>query len=61
VVLGVVLIMAGAFLAIAPLSAARAANSLRFVPYSSDPRRVRGYRIAGAAMVVAGVILALVR
>jgi len=60
VVIGLVLVLAGLSLAIAPLAAARVANTLRFVPYSKSADAVRYYRASGLAMLILGVIVATV-
>ena len=58
-ILGAAVAVGGLLLALAPLTAARAANTLRFVPYSDDPSRLRAYRIAGAVIAVVGIFLVL--
>ena len=60
-VVGVVLMIAGASLAAAPVAAGRMANALRFVPYSTEPRYVRYYRGAGVLLVAVGLLLAIAR
>ena len=56
VVIALVVAVAGLTLAVAPLTAVRAANTLRFVPYSKSNEAVRFYRASGVAMVVLGLI-----
>ena len=58
-IFGMAIALGGLLLALAPLRAARAANALRFVPYSVDPNRVKGYRVAGWLIVAVGVVAAL--
>ena len=59
-VIGLVLVLAGLSLAIAPLAAARFANTLRFVPYSKSAEATRRYRASGLAMIIVGLIVATV-
>lgn len=56
---GIVLAVLGVLLVWRPITVARAANALRFVPYSTQPVRVRQYRIAGGVIALFGLILAL--
>jgi len=60
VVIGLVLVLAGLSLAIAPLAAARVANALRFVPYSESAEATRYYRASGLAVIIVGLIVATV-
>jgi hypothetical protein len=59
VLLGIVVVVAGVFLAAAPLSAARATARARFAPYSTDDKTVRVYRLAGAAIALLGLAIAV--
>lgn len=58
--LGLVVLIAGLFLAATPLGAARFANRLRMVPYRSDDTTLSSYRRAGFALAIAGLLLAFV-
>jgi hypothetical protein len=57
--IGVLLLLGGGPLAIAPLGAMRAASRLRFTGMPSDPTeaQIRTWRTAGVAMVILGVAL----
>lgn len=59
-VLGLVIVAAGLFLAILPLQAARVTHWGRFAGYSSDPGALRYYRVAGVVLVAIGLLLAVV-
>lgn len=58
-VIGLFLVVVGVTLAIAPIGAARVANTLRFVPFSRSDDAVRQYRTSGIIMAVAGIVVAL--
>jgi hypothetical protein len=49
-VLGLVIVVAGLFLAILPLQAARVTHWARFAGYSSETGAVRYYRVVGVVM-----------
>lgn len=59
VVLGLVVAFAGLTLTVAPLAAIRLANTLRFLPSNTSEEAVRYYRMSGMAMLVIGLILAV--
>jgi hypothetical protein len=59
VVIGVLLVLAGLSLAIAPLGAIRLANTIRFVPYSRSSEAVRYYRTSGCAVVALGLVVVI--
>lgn len=59
VIIGAFLVVVGVVLTAIPVAAGRAANALRFVPYSRDAAAVRWYRTMGVVIVVAGVVVML--
>jgi hypothetical protein len=61
VVVGLFLVVVGALLAAVPLATARAANALRFVPYSRGAAAIRWYRATGVVVVAAGVVVILMQ
>lgn len=59
VLIGFALVVAGLTLALRPLSAARFAHQLRFVPYRDDAHSLVGYRYAGGVIAAVGLLLLL--
>jgi len=62
VVWGVFLLVFGMAFTLAPLSVARAAGHIRFVPHPQSPSReqMRYFRVAGLVAAAAGVAVILV-